>query len=250
MRAWRWQTGLAAVACAASALASAGTLRIVTEHGPPTNMREGDKIIGIGTDKLREALSRTGFAYTIELMPWKLAYSFALNEPATCVFAAVRDAEREAKFKWIGPIDEIEWVLFARADRPIKLTSIDDARGKRIGTYKGDVSETFLRGKGFIVDTALDTMLNPGKLMAGRIDLWVTTRQGGNIDLARLGLTDKIVPVLSFKQSELFMACNRAVSDETVASLNAALAAMRADGSAEAIDRKYVNWRPPPRSGD
>lgn len=247
-RCWRW--GMALLALAACAPAVGVTLRLVTEHGPPASMRDGDKIVGIATDKLREAMARTGIAYTIELMPWKLAYSFALNEPATCVFAAARNAEREASFKWIGPLGELDWTMFARADRPMKLTSLEDARGMRIGTYKGDVSETYLRGQGYTVDSAVDGMLNPGKLLAGRIDLWITSSTGGQINLVQLGLEKKIVPVLTFKHSELFMACNRAVSDEVVAKLSAALAAMRADGSAEAIDRKYANWRSATRPGD
>lgn len=250
MRAWRWRWGVALLACVASAAAGAVTLRIVTEHGPPLNMREGEKIIGASTDKIRAAMARAGIAYTIELMPWKLAYTFALNEPTTCLYSTERNPGREQSFKWIGPVHAIDWTLFARADRHLKLTSVDDARGMRIGTYKGAAPEAFLRGQGFIIDSAADITLNPGKLMAGRIDFWITSRQGGQVLLAAGGWTGKIEPVLTLKQSELYLACNRAVPDDLVASLNAAFAAMRADGSAEAIDRKYAGWRPPAKVGD
>jgi polar amino acid transport system substrate-binding protein len=242
MNARAWRMGVTALACVASTMASAVTLRMVTEHGPPTNMRVGDKIVGIGTDKVREAMARAGISHTIELMPWKLAYSLALRESATCIYSTARSAEREASFKWIGPIYEIDWTLFARADRQIKLNKIEDARGLRIGTYKGDIPEQFLRSQGFAVDAAAQGTLNPHKLLAGRIDLWVTSRQYGQVVVADNGWANQIVPVLTFKQSELYIACNRGVSDEVAAALNAALKAMRSDGTFEAIDRKYDNW--------
>ncbi len=242
MDAWVRCLGAVMFACAAGMASAAPPLRLVTEHGPPTNMRVGKQIVGIGTDKLREAMARTGMAYSIELMPWKLAYSFALSEPATCVYSTARSPEREAKFKWVGPIHEIDWTLFARADRHLTLSKLEDARGLRIGTYKGDVPEEFLRGKGYIVDSAADGVLNPGKLLAGRIDLWVTDHESGTVIASQNGWADQIVPVLTFKQSELFLACNRAVPDATIERLNTALKTMQADGTYEAINRKYTHW--------
>jgi polar amino acid transport system substrate-binding protein len=242
MGAWVWRIGAAVLACTASTAACAATLRLVTENGPPMNMRVGDRIIGVSTDKVREAMKRAGIKYSLELMPWKLAYSLALREPATCIYSTARSAERDASFKWIGPIYEIGWTFFARADRQLKLSSLEEARGMRIGSYKGDIPEEYLRGQGFVVDAAASGALNPGKLVAGRIDLWVTSRQGGRLIAAQNGWAEQIVPVLTFKQSDVFLACNPAVPDSIVTNLNAAFKAIRADGTGEAIERKYDNW--------
>lgn len=242
MGAWTWRLGLAALACVASGAACAITLRIVTESAPPMNMRVAGQIVGISTDKIREAMTRTGVDYGIEMMPWKLAFSLATREPATCIYSAARSAERERSFKWVGPVYDIEWTFFARADRYRKLGSLDEARGKRIGTYKGDITEEYLRSRGFTVDTAASGTLNPQKLLAGRIDLWVTSRQGGLVLIAQNGWTEQIVPVLTFRQSEVYLACNPGVPDALIDSLNTALKAIRADGSAEAVERKYDNW--------
>jgi polar amino acid transport system substrate-binding protein len=230
---------------AASAHAQTPRLTILTEHAPPTSMlADGTEsnVVGSGTDKVREVLLRTGVAYTIELQPWKRAYTAALTRPDTCVFSTTRLPEREALFKWIGPTDGADWVLLGRADRRYAFTTLDDARKLRIGTYNGDARDSFLRERGFIVDPVLDDMINPQKLLLGRIDLWAASLRRGSTMLEQNGWSGKIVPVLSFKQVDVYLACNPSVPDALVARMNAAVEAMSRDGTMKKIDRKYEGW--------
>ena len=145
-------------------------LYITTEYSPPTSMQEGEQVIGSATDKVREAMARSDIAYTIELLPWKRAYAAALTRPDSCVYSTTRTPERERLFKWVGPTDEGAWVLLGRADRQYKLTTLEDARGLRIGTYLGDAREEYLRKRGLQVDSSGTVHDNPGKLMHNRID--------------------------------------------------------------------------------
>jgi polar amino acid transport system substrate-binding protein len=50
------------------------------------------------------------------------------------------------------------------------------------------------------------------------------------------------VPVLTFKQIRVYLACNRAVPDALVARMSGALASMERDGSRRAIMHKYDAW--------
>jgi len=231
---------------AAAAHAQTPRLTILTEHAPPTSMlADGSEssVVGSGSDKVREVMLRTGVAYTIELQPWKRAYTAALTRPYTCVFSTTRLPEREQLFKWIGPTDGAEWVLLGRADRGYALTTLDDARALRIGTYNGDARDTFLRERGFIVDPVQDDMINPQKLLMGRIDLWAASLRRGSVMLEQNGWTGKIVPVLSMKQVDVYLACNLSVPDALVARMNAAVEAMHRDGTMKKIDRKYEGWQ-------
>ena len=54
------------------------------------------------------------------------------------MFVTARLPEREELFKWVGPIGPDDWVLLARGDNPINLTSTDRARQYTVGAYKGD----------------------------------------------------------------------------------------------------------------
>ena len=233
---------LLAVACAQVQAQRVPSLYLTTEVSPPFTMREGGRVIGIGTDTVRDIMTRAGIAYTIDLLPWKRAYAAALERPDACVYLASRTPEREASFKWVGPIAEADWVLMARADRTFSLRSLDDARGYRIGTYNGDARDQYLRARGFNVESTQDDLANPPKLLMNRIDLWAAGVERGGLTLERLGLKGKVVPVLVFNRIRVYLACHRSVPDSLVARMNDALAAMERDGSRRAIRHKYDDW--------
>jgi polar amino acid transport system substrate-binding protein len=217
-------------------------LYITTEYSPPTSMQEGDRVVGSATDKIREALSRSGIGYSIELLPWKRAYTAAQARPDGCVYSTTRTPERERLFKWVGPTDEGEWVLLGRADRQYKLQTLEDARALRIGTYHGDARDEYLRARGYRVDPAPNDMINPPKLMMNRIDLWAAGLRRGSAVLELNGWSGKIVPVLTFNRVKLYLACNLAVPDATIDKLNAAFDAMGRDGTARRFERRYDAW--------
>lgn len=222
-------------------------LYITTETSAPSSMLEGARVVGIATDKVREAMQRAGVDYSIELLPWKRAYLAAQQRPDACVYSTSRTPEREGLFKWVGPTAVAEWVMMARADSKLKLRSLEDARGLRIGTYNGDARDAYLRTRGFRVDAANEDLANAGKLLLDRIDLWAASLRSGSTILSRYGYDKKIVPLLVFNRIELYLACNPGVPDAVVARLNAAFESMARDGSARRIERSYENWGGPIR---
>ncbi|WLI88547.1 transporter substrate-binding domain-containing protein [Massilia sp. R2A-15] len=237
---------LAVLLAVAASMAHGATqpvrLHLITEASAPISMMEGRRVIGSGTEKVAEIMARTGTDYTLELLPWKRGYTFALQRPDTCLFSTTRTAERENLFKWIGPTDEAEWILLGRADRHYDLRTLDDARGLRIGTYNGDARDEYLRARGFQVDPAPNDMINPRKLLMDRIDVWAASFKRGTTVLKRHGWGDKIVPVLSFNRVGVYLACNPAVPTELVDRMNVAVEAMVRDGTMKRIDRKYEKW--------
>lgn len=222
-------------------------LYLTTETSAPSSMLEGTRVIGIATDKVREAMQRAGVDYNIELLPWKRAYLAAQQRPDACVYSTSRTPEREALFKWVGPTDIGEWVMMGRADSKLTLRSLEDARGLRIGTYNGDARDAYLRTRGFRVDAANEDLANAGKLVLDRIDLWAASLRSGSTILSRYGYDKKIVPLLVFKRIELYLACNPGVPDALIARLNAAFDTMARDGTARRIERSYEDWGHPLR---
>jgi polar amino acid transport system substrate-binding protein len=236
---------LAVLLGASGALAGAAELprlRLLTESSPPTSMRAGPEVVGSGTEKVREIMARSGVGYTIELLPWLRAFTLVQQRADTCLFSTSRTPERENLFKWVGPTDEAEWVLLARADRNFHLRTLEDARGLRIGTYIGDARDDYLRARGFRVDQAPVDMTNPRKLMLDRIDLWAASLKRGSTLLKRNSWGAYIVPVLTFNRVGMYLACNPAVPSGLIDKMNAALETMNRDGTVRRIDRKYENW--------
>ncbi len=147
--------------------------------------------------------------------------------------------ERETLFKWVGPTHENDWTLFGLAGRNYQLATIDDARKYRIGGYNGDVRSEALIAQGFKVDTVQDRVANPRKLLVDRIDLWASSLRVGSAIVAENGWSKQIVPVLTFKRTGLYLACNPGVPDALVAKMNATLRAMNSEGLSAEIERKY-----------
>jgi polar amino acid transport system substrate-binding protein len=231
--------------CAGVQAQQAQRLYLTTEAAPPYSVREGERVVGIGADTVREIMGRAGIEHTIELLPWKRAYTAALERGDACVFSTTRTPEREPLFKWIGPIGEADWVLMGRADRKLHLENLDDARPYRIGTYNGDARDQYLRSRGFNVDPAPNDMLNLRKLMANRIDLWAASIRRGSVALERMGYADKVVPVLVFNRIRVYLACNHAVPDALTARMTAALDAMERDGTVQRILHRYDDYGMP-----
>lgn len=178
---------------------------------------------------IRNVATRAGIDYRITQYPWKRAYAVALERNDACVFLTTRTPERETLFKWVGPIRESEWVLAGRTGVDYGVKTLEDARKYRIGTFIGDARHEYLRSRGFKVDVVQDDNVNPEKLLLGRIDLWASASWAGGPEEYRTLYPDQISAVLKFNTVGLYLACNRAVPDATIARLNRAAAEFRAE---------------------
>ncbi len=236
-----WSVTLAGLSLAAYA-APRPRLFIATENSPPSVMMDQGKLTGFTTEKIRTIMERVGIDYEIEILPFKRAFLQAQTRADTCTYSLTRIPEREKLFKWIGPTHKSDWTLFGLAGRDYKVASLEDARKYRIGAYFGDVRGETLAAQGYSVSTVRERLSNPRKLLVNRIDLWASSLQMGGSIVADNGWAEQIVPVLTFKRTELYLACNLGLSDELVARMNAALRAMDAEGVSAAIERKY-NWQ-------
>lgn len=225
--------------------AAAGSLRIVGENLPPSSMMDGDVVVGRETGKVRELLARAGVGYQITLLPWKRAYAQALGEPDTCIYAATRTPEREKLFRWIGPLNEGQWILYGLASRRLVAQSLEDVRGMTIGTLLGDARDDYLRQRGFDVSPVTQEWLNPQKLLMGRIDLWAVGVASGTRPFAGKPWEYQVVPVLTFNRVQTYLACNLGVPESQAQAMQRAVTAMRRDGSMARHDQVVIsNFHP------
>lgn len=220
---------------------------LLTENFPPYNMAVNGKnfaqeenIDGIAVDIVREMFKRAGVQYSLTLrFPWDRIYKLALEKPGYGVFVTARLPEREQLFKWVGPIGPDDWVLLAKGDSPLSLTSLDEAKQYRIGAYKGDAISQYLTEKGVEHSTSLRDQENARKLMTGQIDLWATGDPAGRYLAKQEGISG-LRTVLRFDSAELYLALNKEMPDEIVAKLQAALDQMRAEGFVDETLNNYL----------
>ncbi|HCN46526.1 MAG TPA: amino acid ABC transporter substrate-binding protein [Pseudomonas sp.] len=222
-------------------------LVLLTENFPPYNMSSDGKsfahepqIQGIAADLVREMFRRAEVPYSMTLrFPWTRVYQQARDTPNHGVFVLARQADREKLFKWVGPLGPDDWVLLAPPDSKIKLDSLEQAKGLRIGAYKGDAIAENLQKQGLKPVLVLRDQDNAKKLSSGEIDLWATGDPAGRYLARQIGMT-AFKTVLRFNGTELFLALNKNVPDEVVKRLQDALEQMRQDGFVDATYARYL----------
>jgi polar amino acid transport system substrate-binding protein len=221
---------------------AADKLILLTESYPPFNMEEKGKIVGMSTDIMKELLKREKVEYSLELYPWARAYKMASEEKNTVVFSTTRTPERDALFKWVGPLVANDWVFFAKKGSKIKIASLNEAKKYVVGGYSEDavseflLKENFIRGKN--IQLATNDKQNALKLETGRIDLWATGSQLGPW-LAKVEKSGEIIPLYTFKKTEMYAAFNKETDDAFIRTLNEALDKMKKDGTVTKLFAKY-----------
>jgi polar amino acid transport system substrate-binding protein len=220
----------------------AETFKIMTEEYPPFNYTEGGQLTGLATEVVVELAKKVGNPTDIEILPWARGYGLIQQKDGLILYSMTRNEARENMFKWVGPVASNKWVFFAKKGSGITLNSIDDAKkvGK-IGTYKDDACELFLKAEGFTnLDSVVNDEQNIPKLMADRINLWIIGELQGIYKAKAKGVSDKLEKVLDVKDAQLYIAFSKNTSDEEIAKWQAALDAMKADGSYDRIVKKYM----------
>ncbi|MDE1168165.1 MAG: ABC transporter substrate-binding protein [Pseudomonas sp.] len=236
------------LACTVRAEIPAGySMVLLTENFPPYNMAadgknfaQQDNIKGIAADIVREMFKRAAIPYSMTLrFPWDRIYKLALQNPGYGVFVTAKLPERESSFKWVGPIGPDDWIMLAKADSPIKLSNLAQARKYKIGAYKGDAIAETLGREGMNPVVALRDQDNAKKLLSGEIDLWATGDPAGRY-LAKLEGVNNLKTVLRFNSAVLYLALNKDTPDAVVSQLQHALDQMRAEGLVDEILNSYL----------
>lgn len=233
------------LAAALVAALPAQELQLLTENYPPFNYEDASKpggVAGLSVDLVREIQRRVGHQGEIELWLWTDAYQHALETPGVGLFSTTRTAEREEHFRWVGPLATNRWCLFAKAEAGIELADLAAGGAYTIGTYRDDAVDAHLRAAGLeaALKPTTDDRINARKLMEDKIDLWA----GGELQVpfkARQSgyRADAIEPVLTFAETEIYLAFNRDTDPELVARWQAAYEAMVADGSYAEICQRH-----------
>lgn len=219
--------------------ANAQTIHLQTENYPPFNMMgPSESIIGISTEIVEVLFKRAGIDYTMELLPWQRAFSLALNESNNAVFSTTRTAEREEKFKWVGPLVENNWVFLAKESRNISVKDLEDGKKYRVGGYQGDAVALYLTDQGYDMDLTPKDDLNARKINRDRIDLWATGHLLGPYYAKQQGVGG-LVPVMTFRETIMSIAFNINTDDAIIDKLNTELEAMKNEGVVAKIEAQY-----------
>ncbi len=234
-----------------TAPSAADDILIVTEEWPPYNYLEAGELTGFSTEIVRHILETLNKTHEIHLLPSMRASMMLKKGPRTMLFSMFRTPERAPLYKWIGPLGDGTISFYKRKENPIRIESMADIKHENVTicSRHAGLIPNLLRKLGFEnVDMGGTTGLQVyQKLLAGRCDLAVSdTDLGVRHELKQLNLNmddalEKIpIPIY---ENELYIACSRDIPDKEIQLWQAALEAMKTNGSYNKIFQKYYRRR-------
>jgi len=221
------------------------TIKLMTEIFPPFQYKHKDEVIGISSDIVNAIQAELKLNNKIEVHLWSEAKEIVDNNKNTALFSMLRTAERENKYKWVGPLSTMKLVFFKKKGSTITLNSIDDAKKvSKIGVTKGVANFEMLSKQGFTnleVLTGSEDEENIRKLVDGDIDLWPTLLMAGLYNSRLQGLSGEIEPikdVVAFG-GDLYIAFNIQTDDEVIQKWQNALDSLIKDNVIAGITNRY-----------
>jgi polar amino acid transport system substrate-binding protein len=222
-------------------------LVLLTENLPPLSMAANGgnfakdaEVQGISSDTVRALCNKAQIECQLILrFPWDRLYKQALDNQGYGLFSTTRTPEREALFKWVGPIATSNWVLLAKTDSAITVDNLQQAGAYRIGGYRNDAIAQFLTERGITVHSSQQDWENLSKLEKDVIDLWATDEVVGRY-MAKQSSLGSLKVVHRLNNADLYLALNKDTPDELVQKLQKALDDMLAEDALGAIRDGYL----------
>ncbi len=216
----------------------AAPLRLLTEDAPPMSFLREGRVEGMSVEVVRELARRLGEEIEIELVPWTRAYLLAQQQADTAVFSTVRTPEREALFRWVGPLVRGQTRFYS-----LKSSNLQEAtRAGWIAVPREWYTYQTLKAHGLnnVYGTSGSRqMIN--LLKHGRASLIATEDITLAQELAAGGLAlDQVQAHYSFMSSDYYIAFSVQTDPGRVRRWQAMLEAMRADGSLKRIVQRWL----------
>jgi polar amino acid transport system substrate-binding protein len=231
---------------------AAEPLRLVTFSLPPFMDLNDEKAPGFSVEVLRQVFAVMGQEGSFEELPFSRSWAMVAGGERDGIFGVVRTGERERICSFPDePLTRERWVFFVRTADAGRLTfsSFDDLIGHDIampgplpGVYMSAELRKFLQEHhGNIVETTDPSMVF-SMLASGRVDYAIVNLAVGKREIAAMGLSGKIEPILSRSAMEdSYRVCfsKTRVDPAFVDAFSRALREFKQTEAFQAIYRKY-----------
>ena len=216
----------------------------LTEEYFPFNYTDGGEVKGVSADLIRLIWARLGLPrQQIRAVPWARAYERIQHQPGTVLFSMARSPERESLFRWVGPIMNVRFVLFAKRDKHIALAGFDRLKGYSIGTLREDISDTILApyASANTIEPVADMRQNVLKLKEDRLDMVAYEEFSWPHLVTRFGLDPSdFEAVLVLRETPVYYAFHHDTPAETVAAFQQALDSIKETAAYQHILSRYM----------
>ena len=214
----------------------------VTEHFPPYNFENGNRITGFSTDLVFLLAKQADIEVDVQIMPWSRAMLTANNNPNVLIFSMLRTPLREANYHWIGEVDNVSIYIWKRkGSYALKGEALVYGTARSLDASNTDILASELsvsRDKVIEVETGEQLV---GLLVKERVDrilmaenVWNKVKQTMPVESLR-----KLQRVQLLTRKSLFIAASIESDQSQVAKWQRAFEGVKANRSYEALRKQY-----------
>jgi len=222
-------------------------LTMMTEYLEPYNFEKNGVVKGISVDILVLMLDKVGSTQNrddIKIYPWMRAYTMVKEKNNTVLFSTVRTKQREKMFKWVGPIFNVKYNIYALKNKKIKISKFEDLKNYKIGTLRGDITEDLLVKYAGLQLSDLDRISsylgNMKKLSAERISLIAASKNTVMSMHNKAGLNyEDLEPVFILGNASTYYAFNKNTPDDLINLFQKAFDKLKDEGKIAEIFKQY-----------
>lgn len=253
---WHTRTTIIGLALSIAALStSAGqALNAYTEEWRPFNfVNESNEIDGFTTAIVRKIAADLDTKIDSQLVPWSRALESTQRNKNSLIYSIYRVPERENLFKWVGPIYQVDTVLWGIKDRDLPIKSIQDAKNFKITVQANSAYAIALENLGFNKDKLI--------LDYAQTDIQMLLRQQADlVPLSMFSIGKLNSQAIEFSQSprgksapavqwkpyallstaNLYLAFNKETPDDVIAAWQSELNKLKKTSLFRSLEKTYI----------
>lgn len=248
---------IAALCCLAAPYALAQTSFYTHSLGDSASVSSAGTLVGkpgggqrAYFGELAKAMMRqAGSVQPIHEVPLSRGLALLERDSPVAFFKVIRTRDRDAKFKWVGPISGFKTWFYEFEDRPTGIKTMDDARAvKAVCTVRGNNMVKWLTDHKFRNIVQATSYEDCVKLLEhGRVALIHSSRYRTITQDSDRAKKIRRTPVSTSDEdfepewtNQGYIAFSQAVPDEEIAMWQAALDAVTASGEKDRLKEMYL----------
>nr|WP_287410977.1 transporter substrate-binding domain-containing protein [Pseudodesulfovibrio sp.] len=218
---------------------------VVDAYNPPNMYLQNGHAAGLYSLLLDAIFQHMEHDVSIEAVPWKRAMDMGAQGTAG-VAGIYKTPDRLLIYDYSDPIYTELLLVFVQKNKTFTFESVKDLEGKRIGVILGwSYGPKFDKAraqKTFEVEPVNRDQLNFKKLMDGRLDCVVASRESGFYEIARKKHTEILPLPKSLLSNPTYLAfAKHTHKKDFLMRFNAALRALKESGEYELLVKDFMH---------
>ncbi|WP_421420667.1 substrate-binding periplasmic protein (plasmid) [Pseudoalteromonas lipolytica] len=222
-----------------------------TEQFPPYNFSNKGHLEGINLEFVSAMCIDAGIECHFELLPWARSYHLAQQHPMSGLISAARISEREALFKWVGPLASSRNYFYRlKSNTHVNPRDLSEVKDYTLGVVRDGIYEKFVESIGFENNKNLLKFGHHYECInlffKNKLDLIIGSELSFHYQLTQYGYVGKeVVKLIELPINETvgnFLALNKNMPQEFVERLQASYNKLSRQGL---LDKYIAKYAPP-----